>query len=101
MKVLEALLQDYPKQSDGCKGFSSDFTFHSKALGLLSCDVICLLSMEHIVRNKIEEKAEGRILIPFPLPPIPYWWISPLRIVLEKAPGNTDLPTTCVTQGGS
>lgn len=90
LRMLEELLAGYTRIGDKqylLDGFrygfrisfeGSRFPFFSEKLG-----------MEHVVREKLrKERDEGRILGPFPRPPLHNLHVSPLGVVPKKATGE-------------
>ncbi|XP_054839956.1 uncharacterized protein LOC129332750 [Eublepharis macularius] len=94
LKALERLLPYYPKRSDALfllNGFKYGFRipFQGPRVPFMSKNLRSVSGMEAVVREKIsKECAEGRVLGPFSMPPVPCLRVSPLGVVPKKAPGE-------------
>ena len=92
--VLESLLRDYPKREDAdylLAGFRDGFSIPAvgEQKAFFTRNLKSIHGMEEVVQGKIDkEVCEGRVLGPFPMPPLETLRVSPLGIVPKKAPGE-------------
>ncbi|XP_054843457.1 uncharacterized protein LOC129335043 [Eublepharis macularius] len=73
------------------QGFEFGFRipFRGNRVPFMSPNLKSVVGMEEVVRAKIaKECAEGRVLGPFPSPPVPCLRVSPLGVVPKKAAGE-------------
>lgn len=94
LEVLECWLKDYPNQQDRSyllEGFRLGFRipFQGSRTPYMAPNLKSVQGMEHIVREKIaKECTEGRVLGPFPSPPVSSLSVSPLGVVPKRASGE-------------